>query len=211
MDKVKLLMDKYGLPEYTAVYTCSLLSIEKAEKIIRTVKKNNLVDFQKIEKAAEWKGKNKIDYSFTQKDTSEVHHDIHKIKFWINEGEQITIDDPYILDQFANFILKNRFTDTPYRFTSPKKRGNQIKNNVLRSLALDLWDYCEGTSYERRAIIGRIFAEFLPEYIKCLDSTEHLQKKINNLFPGILESDWERMLSERREVYAYFDKKATDK
>jgi hypothetical protein len=198
MDKVKLLMDKYGLPEglaYEVERQFQIADLFEVPASTQPPKKDNelVVD---IVRNAVWQ--KKITLVGDQSDKVRIKHhadgtpyksiavggpkfieflpQITQVQFLIN-NERYSIDDMNVIEYLRKCLVKYEGNFMPKRKASRPKKPSK---KVLAELAVKLMNHSNAEfPYGKRVFAGEIFAIFLPEWRKY--DNEMLQDSISNL------------------------------
>lgn len=183
MEKVKLLIDKYGLPENVAK------NIDTEIQIYKLLKQESK-GFRECDnpKAVERIKNAEPIQLLTKHESFEVLETIpliKKIQFKINT-KYVCIDDPYLIEKirqcvFSNVSIENqKFISVNGKWSKAKRpRGNQKDSPILKQLAVELMQYGTGTPYNKRVFVGDIFSVYLDEFLNLTNKDK--QKEINNI------------------------------
>ncbi len=175
MDKIKLLMDKYGLPEDFAKkiawdFAAVAVSTPEANEAIRPTSKpeaNEAVIKKLIDAEPDWHKPAPSTYG--------IKYHVKQIDFLIGP-QTYRIDDLALIEQIRKLIAQASFKYT--------KKYNKIRSQrpQIKKIAEYLIEYSkEPTVYKKRVFAGRIIGEFDREFSPDL-SNEQIQRKVKNLF-----------------------------
>lgn len=175
MDKQKLLMEKYELPSELAKSVVSAVMLHMGTNLHDPSfpKKDNRNDIDTVKRAGKMFAAKTAQIDDSHKVISMASPGIKKVKFWLSDGQQITIDDPNFCGLLGIIINETEFYPKEKR-----SRGNQPNPPYLNEVAKELMLFFSGTDYSKRVKIGQIFAEFLQRFKDCKDSPVHLQKEV---------------------------------
>jgi len=172
MDKVKLLIEKYGLSEKVSrdvnrMFKEEILLQDNDLLRPKSDPKKNMAALEKIKTAFP-------DWIKPAPNVYGMKYPITKIDFVIN-GQTTTIDDLALIEQIRQLIEKNEFKVTPkYRKLTTRKHRRKIAKYILDALP-------DGSEYGKLATVGLIFSEYLHEFDGNL-TKEALKNKVKNLF-----------------------------
>lgn len=192
MDKIKLLMDEYGLPESVAkeveekihigrlydvkLYQWKSTPQDVVDKIVQSEPGFKMIPI--IYRDDNWRPaiKNKK-LQWTQDKvvgyTMDVAPKIYKVKFIIG-AETLTIDDPFLIELLRKCLEGAKAQPS-------KSKGNQPKHPALKDLATTLMKFKSGTPYAKRVFVGQIFALYLDEFKDPSNNDDDLQKKVDGI------------------------------
>lgn len=170
MEKVKLLIDKYNLPEPVAKCIVRDFQIEELYQTDINPKsdpeKNKFVIDKIITSEPDYYSPDNNVYALKQK--------LSQIDFVIN-GQTYKIDDLLLIEQIRQVICKTEFIYTPkYRKITTRKLLKKIAEYIIDSLPENQ------SMYSKHLTTGLIFKEFRKDW-NVISDNANLITKVKNL------------------------------
>ncbi len=160
MEKIKYLMEKYGLTEGLAEDVWRAFNMDYI-----SFKHDNQAAIEKLKQASP---KTEVTAELITCKVVNTVPQITEVAFLVN-GINVYIDDPATIERLrlcaiADFVdirhKKGRMIakiDPP----EPKAGKGRRTKGLLKNLKRDLMDFIDGTLYEKRVFAGRVLAEFM--------------------------------------------------